>query len=128
MRWPHSSSILEKAEIYCEYISDFSIRDIEDIIEKNIIRNGVGFIFFDYIQIVPKLARELNSLFGYNLREDQMTQQFSSALKQLANKYDVFILTSTQLNRSYKTDTQPDATFLRGGKLIASSIKNLVNL
>ncbi len=110
-----ASELLEEAEIYCEYISDFSIDDIENIIEKNIVRHGVGFVFFDYVQIVPKLAKELNKLFGYNLREDQMLGQFSSALKTLANKYDVFILTSTQLNRSYKTDGQPDATFLRGG-------------
>lgn len=110
-----ASELLERAEIYCEYISDFSIDDIENIIEKNIIRHGVGFVFFDYIQIVPKLARELNKLFGYNLREDQMLSQFSSSLKTIANKYDVFVLTSTQLNRSYKTDGQPDATFLRGG-------------
>ena len=114
-RLNYASELIENAEIYCEYVSDFSITEIEDIIEKNIIRHGVGFVFFDYIQIVPKLARELNTLFGYNLREDQMLSQFSSSLKQMANKYDVFILTSTQLNRSYKTDNQPDATFLRGG-------------
>lgn len=110
--------IMKNAKIHCEYSSNFSITEIENIIEKNIIRNGARYIFFDYIQVTSNLASELNSLFGYVLREDQMLNQLSTALKNLANKYNVFILTSTQLNRSFKTDSMPDATWLRGGMAV----------
>ena len=108
--------IIKNSKMHCEYNSNFSIVDIENIIEKNIIRNGTKYIFFDYIQITSKLSQELNRMFGYTLREDQMLNQLSTALKNLANKYNVFILSSTQLNRSYKTDSYLDATHLRGGQ------------
>ena len=114
-----AAQLLKSSKIHCEYSSNFSITEIENIIEKNIIRNGAKFIFFDYIQITSNLSRELNNLFGYVLREDQMLNQLSTALKNLANKYDVFILTSTQLNKSYKVDNYPDASWLRGGKQVA---------
>lgn len=110
--------ILKQAPIYCEYNSNYSISEIENIIEKNIIRYDVKYVFFDYIQITQNLATELIKAFGYALREDSMLSQLSSALKNLANKYDVFIGTSTQLNRNYKTDSYPDATWLRGGMAV----------
>lgn len=111
-----ATQVIKNARIHCEYNSNFNITDIENIIEKNIIRNNTKFIFFDYIQVTSKLSQELNNLFGYVLREDQMLNQLSTALKNLANKYNVFILTSTQLNRNYKTDVYLDATHLRGGQ------------
>lgn len=111
--------LIQASRIHCEYNSNYSIAEIENVIEKNIIRHGAKYIFFDYIQITQKLAQELNKLFGYVLREDQMLNQLSTALKNLANKYDVFILSSTQLNRSYKTDQYLDVTSLRGGMATA---------
>lgn len=114
-----ATQIIKDAKIHCEYNSDFSIAEIENMIEKNIIRNRTKYIFFDYIQITASLAQELTNLFGYTLREDQMLNQLSTALKNISNKYDVFILTSTQLNRSYKVDQYLDATHLRGGMATA---------
>lgn len=118
-RLQKATALIKDSKMHCEYSSNFSITEIENIIEKNIIRNGAKYVFFDYIQITSNLSRELTELFGYVLREDQMLNQLSTALKNLANKYNVFILTSTQLNRSYKTDAYPDATWLRGGMSVA---------
>ena len=107
---------LKFSKIKCEFSSNFSISELENIIEKHIIVNSVKYIFFDYIQITQNLSMELNRLFGYTLREDQMLAQLSSSLKNICNKYDVFVLTSTQLNRNHKFDGILDATHLRGGK------------
>lgn len=114
-----AGQIIKEAPIHCDYNSNFTIADIENIIEKNIIRFNTKYIFFDYIQITSNLSQELNRLFGYVLREDQMLNQLSTALKNLANRYDVFILTSTQLNRNYKHDNYVDVTHLRGGMATA---------
>lgn len=121
-----AKSILEDSKIYCEFNSNFSINDLENIIERSIIRNNVKFVFFDYIQVTSNLAKELNNLFGYTLREDQMLNQITTALKNICNKYDIFILTSTQLNRSYKTDSYIDATHLRGGMATADKCDYVV--
>lgn len=114
--------ILERAPIFCVYIEDFSISDIEMIIERYIIEHGISVVAFDYIQMTPKLARSMAKAFGSNLREDQVLVQLSSALKLLANKYNVYITTSTQLNRSAKENENRDTTALRGGSSIADKV------
>lgn len=115
-RLARAVKIMKESNIHIEYSSNFSIAEIENIIERSIIRYNCKYIFFDYIQVTANLSQELNRLFGYVLREDQMLNQLSTALKNIANKYDVFISTSTQLNRNYKHDQYLDATHLRGGQ------------
>lgn len=114
--------ILKVSPIYCVYVDDFSIADIEMIIERNIIEHNVKFVAFDYIQMTPKLSRTMANSFGSNLREDQVLVQFSAAIKILANKYDVYALSSTQLNRSAKDEANRDTTALRGGSATADKV------
>ena len=118
--------IIKNSKIHVEYNSNFNITEIENLIETNIVKYECKYIFFDYIQITSALAQELIELFGYTLREDQMLNQLSSALKNLANQYDVFILTSTQLNRNHKTDSYVDATHLRGSQGVADKADYVV--
>ena len=114
-----AGEVIADSDMFFEYASNFSLTDLESMIEKNINRHDTGFIFFDYIQITPRYAQEIRKVFGYDLREDQMLNLMVSGLKNMANKYDIFILTATQLNRSHKSDEYPDATHLRGGQATA---------
>lgn len=122
LRLKKALQILKKAPIYCVYVDDFSIQDIEMIIEKNIIEHNVKFIAFDYIQMTPKLSRTMKNAFGHELREDQILVQFSAALKILCNKYNVYIVSSTQLNRNAKITELRDTTSLRGGSATADKV------
>ncbi|MDW4547485.1 DnaB-like helicase C-terminal domain-containing protein [Bacillus subtilis] len=114
--------ILKRAPIFCEYVNDFSISDIETIIERHIIENNIQECAFDYIQMTPKLSRTMASAFGNHLREDQILHQFSSSLKILAEKYDIFIASSTQLNRGSKDIENRDPSALRGGQATADKV------
>ncbi|HLO11561.1 MAG TPA: DnaB-like helicase C-terminal domain-containing protein [Pseudoneobacillus sp.] len=114
--------IIKRAPIHAVYIADFSISDIETIIEQYIIEHGVKFVAFDYIQLVPKLARTMQEAFAGSLREDQILVQLSSALKLLANKYDVYIVSSTQVNRQAKDHEMRDTNSLRGGSATADKV------
>ena len=114
--------VLKRAPIYCVYVDDFSVSDIEMIIEKHIITYGVSEVAFDYIQMTPKLSRSMAKSFGSNLREDQILVQFSAAMKNLANKYNIYLTTSTQLNRSAKEIENRDTTALRGGSATADKV------
>lgn len=113
-----AEEILSRAEIFVEEIEDFTIQDIENIIEKHIIEHGVTEVYFDYIQITPKLTRFMSDLFGISLREDQILVFFAQALKQICKKYNVFMSTSTQLSR----DENWDARRLAGGKATANKV------
>lgn len=111
--------ILDRAPIHLHYIDDFSLSDIEQIIEKDILDHGVKYVFFDYIQLTPKLSRTMQEDYKSSLREDQILVNLSSRLKLLANKYGVYLSTSTQLNRNAKDHDMRDPSSLRGGSSIA---------
>lgn len=117
-----AGNILENSPLYMYHIPNFSVADIEDIIERNILDNDVGYISFDYIQLTSKLSRSTSELFGQNQREDQILLHLSSSLKTLAEKYDVYIETGTQLNRNSKEEDNWDATSIRGGSSIIDKV------
>lgn len=114
--------VLKKAPFFVSYIEDFSISDIEMKIEQYIIKEGVQYASFDYIQMVPKLAKSMQQNFGTSLREDQILVHFSAALKGIAARYEIFLESSTQLNRGSKEVENRDASSLRGGLATADKV------
>jgi replicative DNA helicase len=59
---------------------------------------------------------------GVRLREDNILFLLSVKLKEIATEYNVFILSSTQLNQDWKSADIPDQNLLRGAKSIADKI------
>lgn len=114
--------ILSESSIFIEYIADFDIQDIEGIIELHIIQNNIEYAFFDYIHISPKLIFSTTKSTGMKLREDQVLYLFGNALKQLANRYEIFIQSGTQLNRSYKEEDNLDTNALRGASSLGDKL------
>lgn len=117
-----AKEVLKRAPLFASYIEDFSISDIEMKIEQYIIHEKVGYVSFDYIQMTPKLSKSMQQNFGQNLREDQVLVHFSAALKNIATRYNIFLQSSTQLNRGSKEVENRDATSLRGGLSTADKI------
>lgn len=65
------------------------------IIRENVMLHDIEYVFYDYIHISPSL---LNEFKGFNLRNDEVLLNFSTALKDLAVELNVFVMSSTQLN------------------------------
>ena len=119
----HAAQILKETEIYIEELPDFSLQDIEDVIKKHIREHKTNYIFFDYIHTSLKILEEITKKTGgVKLREDNILFMLSIRLKDLCNKYGVFILSSTQLNGDYVNSDTPDQNLLRGAKAIADKI------
>ena len=59
---------------------------------------------------------------GIKLREDNVLFMLSTRLKDLCNKYGIFIMSATQLNGDWKDAKIPDQNLLRGAKAIADKI------
>ncbi len=115
--------ILENSPIFIEYISDFDIDDIETLIQRYIIDEDINYCMFDYIHTSPKLLASITQKTnGMKLREDQVLFLFSNALKILAGKYEIFMESSTQLNRSYKDEENLDTGALRGSSAIGDKL------
>src|SRR5699024_1176006 len=98
----YAANIVKESRMYFEYLPDFSVEDIERTIEKNIIKHDVEYVFHDYLHSSIGILSGFAKKSGINLREDQILLLMSDKLKQLANKFEVFIMTSTQLNDGWK--------------------------
>ena len=115
--------LLQKSPIYVKCLPDFSLQDIEDIIKLHIREKDVKYIFHDYIHTSIKILEEITRRSGgVKLREDNILFMLSTRLKDICNKYGVFIESSTQLNGQYGDAETPDQNLLRGAKAIADKI------
>lgn len=114
---------IESSPFYIEFIPDFGINDIEQLIRKYKREQSVYHFFFDYVHMSNKLIVEIATMSqGMKLREDQILFLFIDTLKNLCNKLGIFILSSTQLNGTYKDSAEKDETMLRGAKNMADRI------
>lgn len=117
---------LKKSELYFVELPEFSIADVENIINNYILNYGCQYINFDYLQMCPKLARTTREAFkDVNLRDDQILLELATRLKNVANKRNVYIESATQLNGSHSSDdyySSKTESALRGAKAIADKI------
>ena len=119
----HAGKILAESPIFIELLPDFSLQDVEDRIRRNIRDHEVAYVFHDYIHTSLKILEEITKRSGgVRLREDNILFMLSIRLKDLCNKYGVFIESSTQLNADYQESKTPDQNLLRGAKAIADKI------
>lgn len=118
-RVQEAARILERSSLVVEIIPDFNLRDIENIIKRSIRVNHVSYVFYDYLHTSMKILSEITQKSGIKLREDNILFLISVKLKEICTKYNIFILTSTQLNGDWKKEPVPDQNMLRGAKSIA---------
>ena len=111
-----AAEILKDSPIWVEEIPDFSLLDIENCIKKYIREKDVKYAIFDYLHSSMKILEEVTKRSGgVKLREDNILFMLSTKLKDICNKYSVFIMTATQLNGQANGETEtPDQTLLRG--------------
>lgn len=118
-----AAEILESSPLYVEELPDFSLKDVENTIKKNIRDHDVKYIFHDYIHTSLKILEEITKRSGgVKLREDNILFMLSNKLKDICNQYGVFIMSATQLNGDYQEAKTPDQNLLRGAKSIADKI------
>ena len=118
-----AARILQSSPLYVEELPDFSLKDVEDKIKKNIRDHDVKYVFHDYIHTSLKILEEITRRSGgVKLREDNILFMLSTRLKDICNQYGVFIMSATQLNGDYQDSKTPDQNLLRGAKAIADKI------
>ena len=118
-----AKQLIKQSKIQHIQLPDFSLKDIENTIIRGIREHGAKYIFLDYIHTSMKILEEVTKRSGgVRLREDNILFMMAIRLKDLANQYGVFILSSTQLNADYTESETPDQNLLRGAKSIADKI------
>ena len=118
-----AAEILERSPLYVEELPDFSLRDIESTIKRNVRDNQVKYVFHDYIHTSLKILEEITKRSGgVKLREDNILFMISIRLKDLCNELGIFIMSATQLNGDWQEAKEANQNLLRGAKAIADKI------
>ena len=101
-------------------IGDPSIGQIKTLIKKEVLKYDIKYVFYDYIFSSPGLLTEYKSL---NLREDVTLTLLSTALKDLANELNIFVMSGTQLNGNWQEfKGLRNQNLIRGSKGIVDKI------
>ena len=118
-----AAEILERSPLYVEELPDFSLRDIESTIKRNVRDNQVKYVFHDYIHTSLKILEEITKRSGgVKLREDNILFMITIRLKDLCNEIGIFIMSATQLNGDWQEAKEANQNLLRGAKAIADKI------
>lgn len=125
--------ILENAPLYMEYLPNYGLKDVENCVKRNIRQHkvidkdtgedlSIRCVVFDYLTSSIKMIEEISRGTGVKVREDQILFLMSSKLKDIAVENNIFLLSNTQINASYKQEKVLDQTMLAGAKSIANRI------
>lgn len=112
-----SAKKVKESLLFGEYMPDFTIDSIEDKISEYVISKNITHCFFDYINDSPSLYSYYIQKTGVRLQTHQILFLFSTALKGVCNKYNIYLGSSTQLSSNWKEEK--DANALKGSKAIA---------
>lgn len=119
-----ASEILEKSHFYLEILFDFDDNDLTHIIQKYVSKYDVGYVFFDYLQTSTKMFESMHKRGAKGLQEHQLLRLLSVHLKNLCNRFNIWIGTATQLNDKFKEDGNAnlDQSAIAGSKAIVDKL------
>lgn len=120
-RLEYAFGVLEKTPMWFEELFDFDDDDIEHEIEKHVNKNDVQYVGFDYMHSTLKMFDSLAKQGARNLQEHQVLRIMSIRLKNICNRHNVWIGTSTQLNDNWKQGVL-DQSALEGSKSIVNKL------
>lgn len=111
-----SLQVMKESLVFGEHLPDFTIDLISDTIEEYVLNKNITHCFFDYINDSPSLYSYYIEKTGVRLQTHQILFLFSQSLKAIANKYDIYLGSATQLSSNWKDEK--DANALKGSKAI----------
>lgn len=118
-----AAQYIESSPLYIEYLPNFDLDDVGNLIKKYYFEKQVELVNFDYLHTSIKMMIQISNLSrGMRMREDQVLFMASDALKTCSTEMDIHIDSATQLNGEYKDAKEKDQNILRGSKAIADRI------
>lgn len=108
--------VVKDSLLFGEYMPDFTIDSINEKIEEYILNENITHAFFDYINDSPSLYQYYIEKTGVRLQTHQILFLFSAALKRTANRFNIFLGSSTQVSSNWKEEK--DSNALKGSKAI----------
>ena len=117
-RVEHAIEIIDESQLYLEREPDYDCMFLENMIERYVTKFGVQAVMIDYVELTPPMIGEYVRLTrGLQAREDSVLLHVSTVLKELAEKYNIFIKFYTQISDGARRDyTIRDSGAIKGSK------------
>ncbi|MDE6409409.1 MAG: hypothetical protein K2K81_04075 [Muribaculaceae bacterium] len=110
-----AAEYIKQANFHVLTTSSLGIDDLIKIIRQYKQLYNVRYVFYDYLSASAKMKASFARMTGTkNVRDDEVILEMCTQLKELANELNIHIHTSSQLNRTWKKETDLDADNLRG--------------
>lgn len=110
-----AAQYIESSPLYIEYLPNFDLDDVSNLIKKYHIEKNIELVNFDYLHTSIKMMIQISNLSrGMRMREDQVLFMASDSLKTCSTELDIHIDSATQLNGEYKDAKEKDQNILRG--------------
>lgn len=109
----------EESNIWLEYVPEYDVNTLTEIIEMHKINHNIDHVWFDYIHVTVELISEYGAESNGSrmvVREDQVLASLSNKLKNLSREFDVSIDAGTQVNENIKDEKMRDTSVVRGAK------------
>lgn len=117
-----AGEIIKDSNLHITSMPNFNTKSIHRKIKEMVECEGIGYCVFDYMEQQGDISQEYREVVGSAGRQDQVLLYLATELKVMAEDMNVGILTSQQLNDSWKTTTYIDETSLAGGKSTKNKI------
>ncbi len=122
LRVINAGQILLDSQIKISDMPDFTTQSIDRKIKEMVDGFGAMYGAFDYVQLQSALGAEYKSKTSVPPREDLVLKALVTDLKGMAEKYNVGILSMTQLNDNWKLMDFPDESCLSGAKSMKTKL------
>ena len=110
-----AGEILKDSPIYLVDDAEFTTKSLENEIKDHVIKYNVKNVFFDYIANNGYVSKEISSEQSIPTREDIVLLTLTSRLKDIQNKYGIYLHAGIQCNSQIDTLPYPTEAVLAGG-------------
>lgn len=117
-----AGEIIKDSNLHITSMPNFNTKSLNRKIKEMVECEGIGYCVFDYMEQQGDISQEYRGVVGSAGRQDQVLLYLATELKVMAEDMNVGILTSQQLNDSWKTTCYIDETSLSGGKSTKNKI------
>ena len=120
-RVEQAAKYIAESPLHLEYMDDFSISDIENLTKKYVYSYGIEVMILDYLQTTLRLMSEVSKK-SSGLKEYQLLIIFSTRMKAMAERLDIFVESGSQVNIEKDEPRYYDQRVLQGSKAVANKI------
>ena len=117
-----AGEIIADSNLHITSMPNFNTKSLTRKVKEMVECEGIGYCVFDYMEQQGDISQEYREVVGSAGRQDQVLLYLATELKTMAEDMNVGILTSQQLNDSWKSISYIDETSLSGGKSTKNKI------